>query len=149
MTALYEEERPEHEYDSDEEGGVYSWEKPSWIKSKLKSTGKMDVMKTDGNLAAPITFTPFKNEDHSNSFANQGVLYTTQDGDAAREGINLAAPITFTPFKNEDHTNYVASPTKLKPTALGEKMKTEGNLANPITNIRDIKTKKTKKKSSQ
>lgn len=33
------------------------WEKPAWAKGghKLKSTGKADVMKKDGNLAAPIT----------------------------------------------------------------------------------------------
>lgn len=33
------------------------WEKPAWAKGglKLKSTGKADAMKKDGNLAAPIT----------------------------------------------------------------------------------------------
>ena len=47
----------------DEDDGL--WEKPAWAKGgvKLKSTGKADAMKKDGNLAAPVTFTPFKNED--------------------------------------------------------------------------------------
>lgn len=33
------------------------WEKPAWAKGglKLKSTGKADAMKKEGNLAAPIT----------------------------------------------------------------------------------------------
>jgi hypothetical protein len=38
------------------------WEKPAWAKGgfKLKSTGVADAMKEDGNLAAPVTFTPYK-----------------------------------------------------------------------------------------
>jgi hypothetical protein len=38
------------------------WEKPAWAKGgvKLKKTGMADAMKKEGNLAAPITFTPFK-----------------------------------------------------------------------------------------
>jgi hypothetical protein len=33
------------------------WEKPAWAKGgvQLKSTGKADKMKKDGDLAAPIT----------------------------------------------------------------------------------------------
>jgi hypothetical protein len=40
------------DYDDDD-----LWEKPAWAKGglKLKSTGKADAMKKDGNLAAPIT----------------------------------------------------------------------------------------------
>lgn len=56
-------------------------------------------MKKDGNLAAPITFTPFKNEDHSNKVAHQGRLRKTEVGEAVKQGEDLAAPITFTPFK--------------------------------------------------
>jgi hypothetical protein len=40
----------------DDDDGL--WEKPSWAKRgglKLRSTGKADLMKKDGNLAAPIT----------------------------------------------------------------------------------------------
>eukprot|EP00529_Nitzschia_sp_RCC80_P037620 CAMPEP_0113503094 /NCGR_PEP_ID=MMETSP0014_2-20120614/33947_1 /TAXON_ID=2857 /ORGANISM="Nitzschia sp." /LENGTH=71 /DNA_ID=CAMNT_0000398011 /DNA_START=44 /DNA_END=259 /DNA_ORIENTATION=- /assembly_acc=CAM_ASM_000159 len=42
-------------HDDDDDG---LWEKPAWAKSgglKLKSTGKADMMKKDGNLASPIT----------------------------------------------------------------------------------------------
>ena len=49
-------------YDQEEEP-AFGWEKPAWATAggiKLKSTGKAEKMKTAGNLAAPITFTPFK-----------------------------------------------------------------------------------------
>lgn len=91
------------------------WEKPSWAKGgvKLKKTGKADKMKTDGNLAAPITFTPYKKANHSNTVANQERLRKTEVGDAVKSGESLAAPITFTPFKNSDHTNKVANKSRL------------------------------------
>ena len=48
-------------YDQEEEP-AFGWEKPAWATGgiKLKSTGKAEKMKTAGNLAAPITFTPYK-----------------------------------------------------------------------------------------
>ena len=115
------------------------WEKPAWAKGgvKLRSTGKADQMKQDGNLAAPITFTPFKNEDHSNKVANPELLKASDVGAAAKEGYDLAAPITFTPYKNEDHSNKVANAEVLRKTEMGEAVKQGENLAMPITNIRD------------
>jgi hypothetical protein len=85
------------------------WEKPAWAKGgvKLKKTGFGDAMKEEGNLAAPITFTPFKNDDHSNQVANQERLRKTQVGALAKQGENLAAPITFTPFKVRYFANYM------------------------------------------
>jgi hypothetical protein len=43
-----------HDDDDDDDG---LWEKPVWAKGgiKLKSTGKADQMKKEGNLAMPIT----------------------------------------------------------------------------------------------
>lgn len=43
------------DYNDDDDDGL--WEKPAWAKGgvKLKSTGKADAMKKEGNLAAPIT----------------------------------------------------------------------------------------------
>jgi hypothetical protein len=43
------------DYHDDDDDGL--WEKPAWAKGgiKLKPTGKAEVMKTSGNLAAPIT----------------------------------------------------------------------------------------------
>lgn len=73
------------------------WEKPSWAKkggATLKKTGFGDAMKKDGNLAAPITFTPFKNEDHTNYVANVNILNETEQGQRAKESGNLAMPIT-------------------------------------------------------
>ena len=72
------------------------WEKPAWAKGglKLKSTGRASAMKTDGNLAAPITFTPYKNNDHTNYVASPDALYETQEGEKMKTSGNLAQPIT-------------------------------------------------------
>jgi hypothetical protein len=80
--------------DSDDDDGV--WEKPAWAKGgvQLKSTGKADVMKMDGNLAAPITYTPFKSQDHTNYVADPNKLNMTEQGKLAKEKGNLASPIT-------------------------------------------------------
>ena len=85
----------------DEGEEAYGWEKPAWAKGgvKLKKTGKADQMKGEGNLAAPITFTPFKNQDHTNRVADPNKLARTEVGEAAKQGEDLAAPITFTPYK--------------------------------------------------
>jgi hypothetical protein len=121
----------------DEDDGL--WEKPAWAKGghKLKSTGKAEQMKGAGNLAAPITFTPFKSNDHSNRVANPELLKASDVGAAAKEGYDLAAPITFTPYKSDDHTNKVANAEVLRKTDVGEAVKQGQNLAMPITNIRD------------
>ena len=86
-----------------------------------------------GNLAAPITFTPYKNQDHSNQVANQEKLRATEVGELAKSGEDLAAPITYTPFKNEDHTNYVANPHNLSASEVGEAAREGMDLAAPIT----------------
>jgi hypothetical protein len=72
------------------------WEKPAWAKGgvKLRSTGFGDAMKKEGNLAAPITFTPFKNEDHKNYIANPDILAPTEVGEKMKSDGNLAMPIT-------------------------------------------------------
>ena len=80
--------------DDNEDDGL--WEKPAWAKGgvKLKSTGKADAMKKDGNLAAPITFTPFKSNDHTNKVADPNKLASTGVGEKMKNEGNLAAPIT-------------------------------------------------------
>jgi hypothetical protein len=82
-------------YSEEEEDDL--WEKPAWAKGgvKLKSTGKANAMKKYGNLAAPITFTTFKNEDHTNYVASPDRLYTIEEGEKMKNDGNLAAPITF------------------------------------------------------
>ena len=82
--------------DYSEEEEAYGWEKPAWAKGglKLKSTGKANAMKKDGNLAAPITFTPFKNDDHTNYVADPDNLRKSGLGDKMKNDGNLANPIT-------------------------------------------------------
>jgi hypothetical protein len=72
------------------------WEKPAWAKGghKLRSTGKADSMKKDGNLAAPITFTPYKSDDHTNYVANPELLAPTEKGEKMKTEGELAMPIT-------------------------------------------------------
>lgn len=72
------------------------WEKPAWAKGgiKLKSTGMANQMKKEGNLAAPITFTPFKNEDHTNYYARPDYLEPTEVGERMKTQGDLAMPIT-------------------------------------------------------
>jgi hypothetical protein len=111
---------------------------PEWQqKMPLRESVVGAAAKKGMDLAAPITFTPFKNEDHSNKVANQRILRQSQVGEAAREGLDLAAPITFTPFKNSDPTNPVARPDALRPTDSGALVRGGGNLAMPITTIRE------------
>lgn len=72
------------------------WEKPAWAKGgvKLRSTGLADAMKKEGNLAAPITFTPFKNDDHTNYYAHPDHLASTEVGEKMKSRGDLAMPIT-------------------------------------------------------
>mmetsp|Transcript_17472 Transcript_17472/g.48472 ORF Transcript_17472/g.48472 Transcript_17472/m.48472 type:complete len:142 (-) Transcript_17472:821-1246(-) len=62
--------------------------------SKLRNTDIGDAVKSGEDLAAPITYTPFKNDDHTNYVANPTKLKTTQEGELVKSGGNLAAPIT-------------------------------------------------------
>jgi hypothetical protein len=43
------------------------------------------------DLAAPITFTPYKSDDHANRVANPEKLRATEIGAAVKSGENLAA----------------------------------------------------------
>lgn len=72
------------------------WEKPAWARGgiKLRSTGHAEIMKTEGNLAAPITFTPFKSEDHTNYVASPNSLSPTEKGAKMKTMGELAMPIT-------------------------------------------------------
>jgi hypothetical protein len=92
----YYDERNVSDHSSDaEDDGL--WEKPAWAKGglKLRSTGKANAMKADGNLAAPITFTPYKSNDHNNYVANPQKLSPTSEGEKMKTAGNLAQPITF------------------------------------------------------
>jgi phage gpG-like protein len=119
-------------------------DRPAWANMKLKKTAKGELLKKDGNLAAPITFTPFKNTDFTNRAVDKHKLKKTEEGTRLSESGNLAAAITNTPFKNTDHTNYVANQNRLKSTEVSDAVKKGESLAAPITNIRDDLKKKKK-----
>ena len=50
--------------------------------------------KSGEDLAAPVTFTPYKNDDHTNYLASPKNLSTTQEGEKMKRAGNLAMPIT-------------------------------------------------------
>ena len=69
---------------------------PTWSnkRSALKPTGMAEAMRIHGNLAAPITFSPFKNDDdHKNKLANPKKLRSTEHGRRMMDFGNLASPI--------------------------------------------------------
>ena len=141
-----EESEDEPEPEKVEEYPEEEDDRPAWAKMKLKETVKGELLKKDGNLAAPITFTPFKNTDFTNRVVDKSKLKKTEEGTRLTESGNLAAPITNTPFKNTDHTNYVANQNKLKSTEVGDAVKKGESLAAPITMIRNERKKKEKSK---
>jgi hypothetical protein len=129
-TKVNHQRRVEQKQDKEEEEGTL-WEKPAWATGgfKLKNTSKGDKLRNSGNLDAPITFSPFKSQDHSNKVANQTRLRTTDGGAALKDGEDLAAPITFTPYKSDDHRNRLANPEKLRASDIGAAVKSGENLA--------------------
>jgi hypothetical protein len=90
-------EKPAVDDDDSRPSNDISWKKPDWATgSKLKSTGKAHLMKTEGNLAAPITNLPHSNPE--GNFAkpewtgNSG-LRGTDKGEKLKSGENLSRPI--------------------------------------------------------
>jgi hypothetical protein len=141
--------------DFDGESRVYTWEKPTWTNSKLKSTGQGEMMRDRGNLASPITHI----EKNINAGADEdaGVEKVDKEelirrikgasgmrghrklkfsihGAKIREGGDIVQPITkATVFRKRDDVNLEANPAMLKATAVGQKARETGNLAGPIT----------------
>ena len=111
------------------------WEKPSWISKQLKSTDKGEKMKENGNLAAPITFTPFKKnvEEHTNPIANpKRVLRSTELGQEMKQSGNLAKPIThirdYKVSKQRHSTGTISNKKWRSPTSTTELLLTQEEL---------------------
>lgn len=114
-----------------------AWEKPSWATGgvSLKSTGRADKMKGDGNLAAPITSLPHQKE--TGPF--QKPEWT---GNVAASNINgdLAKPITAATqnanlaFQKPDWTKA----PNVRATAKGDALKEGKEIARPIGGIKPI-----------
>jgi hypothetical protein len=82
LPTVLEEEEEESEDDEEEE-----WESdddddetPFWAKLQLRKTEKGNELRESGNLAAPITFTPFKNTDFTNKLCSPKSLRKTEQG---------------------------------------------------------------------
>jgi hypothetical protein len=98
LDAVVEEDEEEEESEDEQEGvkGEKAAESddddlPAWAKMTLKKTDKGDALRMSGNLAAPITFTPFKNTDFTNKLCNPDVLHKSEVGERVREGEYLSA----------------------------------------------------------
>jgi hypothetical protein len=99
LTAVLEEEEEESEDDeSDEEEEAWESEDdetPFWAKLQLKTTEKGNELRKSGNLAAPITFTPFKNTDFTNKLCSPKSLKTTEQGQTLlKKQEGSSSPIT-------------------------------------------------------
>jgi hypothetical protein len=143
--------------DFDGESHVYTWEKPTWTNSKLKSTGKGDVIREGGNLASPITNIEksinagVEDDDSGMEKVNKEELIRRIKGASAmrghrklkfsihgakiREGGDIVQPITkATVFRKRDDVNLEANPAMLKATDVGQRARIGEDLAGPITN---------------
>jgi hypothetical protein len=142
--------------DFDGESRVYTWEKPTWTDSKLKSTGKGDVIREGGNLASPITNIEksinagVEDDDTGMEKVNKEELIRRIKGASAmrghrklkfsihgakiREGGDIVQPITkATVFRKRDDVNLEANPAMLKATDVGQRARVGEDLAGPIT----------------
>lgn len=122
-----------------EEEQDLSWEKPSWATStKLKSTGKAHLMKTEGNLAGPITNLPHSNKDGPFSKPEW-----TGDHKESNVHGDLAKPITNLPHSGGGKNLSFEKPAwttnaGLKGTGKGDALKNGQEIARPIGGIRPI-----------
>jgi hypothetical protein len=140
----------------DGESRIYTWEKPTWTNSKLKSTGKGDMIREGGNLASPITNIEkninagVEDDDAGMEKVNKEELIRRIKGASAmrgsrklkfsihgakiREGGDIVQPITkATVFGKRDDVNLEANPAMLKATDVGQKARKGDDLAGPIT----------------
>ena len=85
----------------------------------LRSTGAIDAIKMGEDLAAPITFTPFKNTDHVNRDANPEALRNTETGHKMKSDGNLARPITHIKDALKQEKKAKRSSLKARPQIVG------------------------------
>jgi hypothetical protein len=140
-------------------GKNIGWEKPSWAQKgppKLRSTGKGEVLKTSGNLAAPITNLPHLKE----AFAKPEWLLDEErqklrDGfskQLADKGGRFERPVTSLPTTVTGSTSgssskeigwakpdwATAKGSQLKGSDQGEKLRSGETISRPIGGIKPI-----------
>jgi hypothetical protein len=157
--------------DFDGESRVYTWEKPQWTNTQLKSTSQGEKMiREGGNLASPITHIEKNiNANVEDDDADSGMEKVDKEelirrikgasgmrghrklkfsihGAKIREGGDIVQPITkATAFRKRDDVNLEANPAMLKPTDVGQKARKGGNLAGPITQAPHLRKPETNK----
>jgi len=120
-----------------------SWKKPDWTKNtKLRSTGKGDLLKEGGNLAAPITDLPHQKTDSSLTFSKPEWTGEAAAKEGTRVQGDLARPITSAPhvgdkdlaFKKPEWTQKAP----IKQTNKGAALKEGKEIARPIGGIKPV-----------
>jgi hypothetical protein len=96
------------------------WEKPEWASGqRLKETGKAHFLKSEGNLAKPVTF-PVSKGDGVNKEAQPGAVLKNKGVTTSEKNIEWEKP---------DWTKC----RELKATGKADVLNSEGNLARPIS----------------
>ena len=126
-------------YMDDDQERDLSWKKPDWASGvKLKKTGKADVMKTEGNLAAPITSLPHQKADGP----FQKPEWTGDVKDQPRPEGKIEKPITELPHSGDKNLAFEKPEwTKnagLAATGKGEALKSGKEIARPIGGIKPV-----------
>lgn len=122
-----------------------SWKKPDWATgTKLRSTGKADVIKQGGSLAAPITDLPHQKKDGEGNFEKPEWTADAEAGVGKRVEGDLAKPITNLPhsgggdknlsFEKPDWTKKPVLSTSEK----GQALKAGAEIARPIGGIKPV-----------
>jgi len=128
-----------------EENKDLSWKKPEWTKNlKLRSTGKADVVKQGGNLAAPITDLPHQ-KNTPLSFSKPEWTDEASAKEGQRVEGDLAKPITSLPhsagaegkdlsFQKPDWTKKAV----LHASSKGAALKEGKEISRPIGGIKPV-----------
>lgn len=112
----------------DGEHVAYTWEKPDWTKTQLRSTGKGDEVRKGGNLANPITFPKKKpanaelaEEEEYEQINKEELMRRLRNGDAGAAASMIPLPA------------YRGGQRKLRFSIHGAKIRDGGDIVKPIT----------------
>ena len=129
-----------------DDGKDLGWEKPAWAKggTKLRSTGKADVLKQGGSLAAPITDLPhMKGEGEGNfskpEWTDDAAAHVGQrvDGDLAKPITNLPHAGTGEKNLSFEKPDWTKKPV-LSESEKGAALKQGAEIARPIGGIKPV-----------
>lgn len=104
----------------------YEWSKPSWVKPKLNSTGHGDLVKSGGNMSAPIT--------HINDPAREKGRDVDRDCDLSSTSTHSVGSSKTYEWAKPEWTKR----PQVKPSKSGELARQGENLARPITELPDL-----------